>query len=52
MKTKIYSVLIVGVVAMVSCVNGLYFMMEEGSVKCFKDELVKSTVSIKYFLII
>lgn len=25
-------------------VNGLYFYMEKGTVKCFKDELVKNTV--------
>ena len=27
-------------------VNGLYFFMEKGQVKCFKDELVKNSVRL------
>lgn len=43
---KIYSALLLASLSVLSTVNGLYFLMEEGNVKCFKDELVKSTVSI------
>jgi hypothetical protein len=32
-----------------SMVHGLYFYMEKDSQKCFKDELVKNSVSIQHF---
>lgn len=45
---KIYAsslALIAVSLSLLSCVKGLYFMLGEGAVRCFKDELIKSTVS-------
>ncbi len=44
--TKIYQLItLIMSSLLINQVQSLYFYLEEGSMKCFKDELVKSSVT-------